>query len=138
MPTASPEHPILKLAEAGDVDGFLASELETRRLAWLPPWCRMILLEVSHRDEETARAIAVQVRAGLFAHWQEQGLTDRQVRLSGPQPAALPRLRGLFRFHLCVSAQKNLHPRQLVPNSLGIPAAQRGDVRVDVDAQSFL
>lgn len=136
--TASPEHPVLTLAEAGRVDDFLKTELETRKLAWLPPWSRMLLLEVALRGESEARTLADAVRAALIAHWQAQGFTERQVRLSGPQPAALPRLRGLHRFHLCISAMKSLHPSKLVPESLGIPASMRAKVRIDVDPQSFL
>ncbi|MCA2960397.1 MAG: hypothetical protein IOD12_09100, partial [Silvanigrellales bacterium] len=125
-------------ALAGRLEAFLNSQLELRELGWHPPACRQVLLEIKGRSEEKALEMAMRVRSLILEHWKNAGLQPDEVRIAGPVPATLERIREEYRFQICVSAQKSILPGRLVPHDLAIAREWQGNVRVDVDPFSFL
>lgn len=82
------------------------------------------------------------IRSELTTFWKEQQLNPEHVRLAGPYPAALEKIKNEYRFQLCISARKELHPGRLVPvirlaEHLK-PLGYDRFVRLDVDPYSFL
>ena len=131
-------HPVVEAALAGNVQSFLLNELEMRTLGWHPPLCRQILFEFHSKLESEALRLGNLVRAILVEHWQKRGLLPDEVRMCGPYPATLEKLREEYRFQLCVSAQKHLRPSHLVPEELSTRRELAGKMRIDVDPYSFL
>ena len=117
---------------------LLHSEIEGRTLAWHPPISRQILFEFELKNESEVNKLANEFRNRLISHWTELGLHKDEVRIAGPAPAALEKLRGKFRIHLCVSALKKHLPRTLVPKDILVEKMFLNKVRCDVDPQSFL
>lgn len=134
----SPQLQVVHDALAGRLDAFLDAQLELRELGWHPPACRQVLIEIRGRSEERAFESALQVRTHILEHWKNAGLKPDEVRIAGPVPATLERIREEYRFHICVSGQKAILPGQLVPRELISARAWQGAVRVDVDPFSFL
>ena len=131
-------HPVVDAALSGNVQSFLAGELEMRTLGWHPPLCRQILFEFHSKSESEALKLGNLVRAELVEHWKKRGLLPEEVRLCGPYPATLEKLREEFRFQVCISAQKHLRPQALVPQELPFRRELAGKMRIDVDPYSFL
>jgi primosomal protein N' (replication factor Y) len=131
-------HPVIHLALEGAVDRFLADELQMRQLGWHPPVCRQILIEMQHAKENLLMEQATAVQKELAQIWQSQNFTPADVRLTGPMPAVLSKLRGVHRVHLVISARRDIHPARLVPPELSTRKELLHIMRVDVDPFSFL
>lgn len=136
--TLVPEHPVMHLALQHDSEGFLVRELESRELGWHPPICRQILLEFSNKVEAVGFTLAQEFRNALVHHWQTNGIPPQKIRVVGPYPAALERLKDVYRFHICISMVKELHPKVVLPKEILFEKKFSGKVRCDVDPYSFL
>lgn len=131
-------HPVVNLALHGDVDRFLADELKMRQLGWHPPVCRQILIEMQHASEAHLMHLGALLQKELTTHWLSAGLTPQEVRLTGPMPAVLAKLKGQHRVHLVVSAKREIHPARLVPQDVLLRKEFQYVVKADVDPFSFL
>ena len=98
--TTSPDEPAIGFAAAHDYTGFSKGELAHRREAGYPPYstlARVILRGESYEDvHETAKAIAKLLR--------ESAVAKSNLRILGPAPAPIARLRGQHRFHLQIAS----------------------------------
>ncbi|MFO8059072.1 MAG: primosomal protein N' [Bacillota bacterium] len=94
--TASPDHPAIAGAAAGDLEGFYDRELAERRRAQYPPYVDLVRLVVTGDAEPMVQLWADELRRRL------EGLVggDGREQLLGPAPAPLDRLRGQYRWHL--------------------------------------
>lgn len=131
-------HPVIHRALEGAVDRFLTDELQMRQLGWHPPVCRQILIEMQHSNELFLQQQAAAVQKELARLWQAQALTPSDVRLTGPMPAVLAKLKGAHRMHLVIAARKEIHPARLVPLELTARKEYQNLIKVDVDPFSFL
>jgi primosomal protein N' (replication factor Y) len=131
-------HPVIHRALEGAVDRFLTDELQMRQLGWHPPVCRQILIEMQHSNEVFLQQQATAVQKELARLWQAQALTPSDVRLTGPMPAVLSKLKGSHRMHLVIAARKEIHPARLVPLELTSRKEYQNLIKVDVDPFSFL
>ncbi len=100
--TTSPDEPAIRFAAAHDYNGFARGELAHRREAGYPPFttlARVILRGESYEDvHETAKAMAKSLRES------EVTKSNSHVRILGPAPAPIARLRGQHRFHLQIAS----------------------------------
>jgi primosomal protein N' (replication factor Y) len=131
LQTHAPDHPVLQALIAGDRDGFLAQEIETRRRAALPPFGRLAGLIISARErgqaDQEARALVAAAPA------------RDDVQIIGPAEAPLSLLRGRYRRRILVKASRALPLQQVLRewlSAVDIPGAVR--VSVDIDPYSFL
>jgi primosomal protein N' (replication factor Y) len=95
--TFSPDHPAIAAAVTHDYEAFAARELPLRDVLRYPPAADMVRLVIRGPMADDVRSWADAVRLRL-----EQALSEAGVdaRLLGPAPAPLPKLRGLYRFHI--------------------------------------
>lgn len=131
-------HPVVGLALESAVDRFLTDELNMRELGWHPPVCRQILIEMQHSNELQLMQQAAAVQKSLTEAWQKHDLSPKDVRLTGPMPAVLAKLKGSFRVHLVIAARKDIHPAKLVPMELIGRKEYQHLMKVDVDPYSFM
>ncbi len=128
-----PEHPVLLAAAANDYLGFAGEELAMRRSALYPPYCRLLRVLLASEQEEplirTAQALAIRLRGAL--------LHDEQV--VGPAPCPLPKLRGLYRWHMLLKGPKVQDLTGIAQKEIATVRAA-GVVRIglDPDPQSLL
>ena len=131
LQTYMPEHPVMKALIAGDHEGFLKREADSRRERGLPPFGRLAALIVSGPDEDKVRACA---RALGRAAPRHDG-----VEVLGPAPAPLSILRGRHRQRLLVKAGHRIKVQDVLRHWLGaVPVPGGVRVQVDVDPYSFL
>lgn len=131
-------HALVNQALHAEVDSFLTEEIKMRRLGWHPPLCRQILIELHHANESRLLYVGNILQTELAKNWAGQGLTSDVVRLTGPMPAVLSKLKGQHRVHVVISAQRDLHPSRLVPQEVLQMRELQGMIRVDVDPFSYL
>ena len=96
MQTLAPEAPSIVHAAAHDSAGFLAGEIERRRLLRYPPFSHLIRVALRSESEARVEEAAARAAAGLAESLPEG--TD----LLGPAP--MFRVRGRYRRRLLVKA----------------------------------
>ncbi|HET9954614.1 MAG TPA: primosomal protein N' [Polyangiaceae bacterium] len=98
--TRNPEHPAIRCALQHDVKSFVAQELALREELEYPPFSRLVLLRVDAIDAARAQQAAIQVAKIA------RNSAPPEVRVVGPAPAPIPRLRGRYRFHVLLRAKE--------------------------------
>jgi len=125
--TFQPDARAIVHAARHDVSGFLAEELERRRVLGYPPFAHLVRIVVSGPEQADAMRALEELKAGLAGH-----------ELLGPAP--LLRLRGKHRAQLVAKAAQ---PRRIASQAARLLAAAAPAMRragltavVDVDPQS--
>ncbi len=95
--TMSPDEPVIQYAAQHDYDSFAREELAHRLEAQAPPYQVMARVIFRSLSEELVQAEARRITGILRQVTSEQQLP---VRILGPAPALLARLRKFFRYHL--------------------------------------
>ena len=135
-----PDHYALKFARRQDYAGFFSHEIEFRKLMSYPPYTRLIQIIVSHGTAATACDIAKQIGAALKAQCLGHDLTS-QVRILGPAPAPLEKLRGKFRYQILIKAKPACDAVSLLAAAYEELGARRVALKyssVDVDPLSLM
>ncbi len=109
--TSTPEHPAIRSAGRHDYEAFVRHELPIREALMYPPYGVVIRFVVrSHREEAAAAwagTLADRLRAAVTA-------AGEGMRVLGPAPAPIARLRDRFRWHLQVHGLDGERLRDLV------------------------
>lgn len=130
--TRQPGHPAIACAARHDVRAFVEQELEARRELEYPPFSRLALVRCDAVELELAEHAANQV-AKLVAR-----TGPSSVRVLGPAPAPLARLRNRYRFHVLLRAVER---GALRPGLLAVARSafdRKVRVAIDVDPVSML
>lgn len=131
LQTHLPEHPVMQALARGDKDRFLATELEERRFAGMPPFGRLAALILSGRDAQRVKAEARRLAQAAPA--------TEGVQLWGPAPAPLSLLRGRWRERILVRADTAIDlPAWLRGWLGGFRLPSQVGLQVDVDPYGFL
>ncbi|MGH7545827.1 MAG: replication restart helicase PriA, partial [Gemmatimonadota bacterium] len=128
--TALPEHYAIRHAVIHDYEGFAERELDERAEPWYPPHCRLANLVFSGADEPAVADAAIET-----GHRLRQRLEDAPgIRLVGPAPAPITRVRGRYRWHLLLKADspKTLGKTLRLAARPDGPARAR-DLRFEID-----
>lgn len=138
--TRRPEHYVFQAVRTLDYAGFYEQELEARRQSGYPPFTRLALVRLSGLSEEAVAREAKRVAAALQdAVSQDKDLATR-VRVLGPAPPGLARLKSRYRWQILLKsygrgplAQTLKHLHRLWPP----PRGTRLDLSVDIDPSSL-
>jgi primosomal protein N' (replication factor Y) len=129
--TYHPDHYAIRAVLNQDDEGFAREELRFRRVFHYPPYTRLIQLLVRDKNRDRAWAAISGLAADLAKHSFSRG-----VRLSGPAPAPLERLRGQWRFQLLARSADGRGLHRLMEEVL--PKNPAYDLVIDVDPQQLL
>jgi primosomal protein N' (replication factor Y) (superfamily II helicase) len=129
--TYHPEHYAIQAVLRQDDEAFAREELRFRRVFHYPPYTRLIQLLVLDKNRDRAWKEISGLAADLGKHPLSRG-----VRLSGPAPAPLERLRGQWRFQLLARSADGRGLHRLMEEVL--PKNPGYDLVVDVDPQQLL
>ncbi len=131
--TCSPDVPAITCAIHHDYEGFVASELPMRQGAGLPPFGRLARIMARGPEEGVVREYLEALTSAL------RDAAPPGVRLLGPAPAPVLKIRNLFRYHLRMHAatpkplQELLHT---IPATVPVPNGV--ELAIDVDPVSML
>jgi primosomal protein N' (replication factor Y) len=130
--TSTPDHPAIVAAAAHDYEAFVRSELPIRQTLLYPPFGSIVRMVVRSADEKAAADWAGHIVDRLrreVAAIQSSGEGGRDaggppaadavppppgIRVLGPAPAPIARLRDRFRWHLQVQGADGRQLRDLV------------------------
>lgn len=122
--TFSPDHPAIVTAAKHDYESFARQEIAIRREFSYPPWTVMMRLIVRGLRLADVAGFAEQLGDRLL---QFKEAASSKLRVMGPAPAPIARIRNRYRYHLLVLAVDD--------RSLQDAAAAIGDVNVPKDVQ---
>jgi primosomal protein N' (replication factor Y) len=111
--TSNPEHYSLRCAAAGDYEGFYAAELPSRKAFTFPPFAELAVLTRTDRDDVKAAASAREAAEGIASGLLRDGIEG--IRVMGPSPAFIHRLRGEYRWQLTLKGSGLERTRHLAP-----------------------
>jgi len=126
-----PEHYAIRAALEHDDAAFAEQELRFRRLFDYPPFTRMALIRIRHRDREKAWALSQEIAAAARRH-----PAAGRLRWTGPAPAPLERLKGEWRFQLAVRGPSGRDVRAAVGEA--VRGRNETGITVDVDPYQLL
>lgn len=129
--TFHPEHPAIRRAARHDVDGFAAEELAFRRSFFYPPFAQMASVVVASPDREKAESSARSIGEALAG-------SKAPLRISGPAPAPLERLKGRWRFQVLIRASERLAVLDALEAAIPERPPSGVQIAVDVDPQDLM
>jgi len=129
--TYHPDHYAIRAALDNDDAAFAAEEMRFRRAFHYPPFSRMVQILVRDKQRGKAEGFIGELAREVRKHPLSQG-----VRMTGPAPAPLERLRDRWRFQFLIRAESGRRLHRLLEAVL--PENPPVDLIVDVDPQQLL
>ena len=129
--TYYPDHPSVRLARHHDVTTFLSEELVFRRSFGYPPVTRLALVRFEAANESSCRGAAETAAMAVSP-------VPERVRLRGPAPAPLERIRNHWRWQLLLTAANRELLRELLEKIEGLALPKSVRRIIDVDPTSTL
>jgi len=115
--TSNPEHYSLRCAAAGDYEGFYAAELPSRKAFTFPPFAELAVLTRTDADDARAATVAREAAEELASGLLREGIEG--IRVMGPSPAFIHRLRGDYRWQVTLKGDGLERARHLAPRGRG-------------------
>lgn len=131
LQTFRPDHYVVQAVVRGDREGFLERELRFRELFGYPPTSYLARVLSENPNKNRAAALVGEVAEKLQPFAAERG-----IRLQGPAPAPMERLRGRWRFQLLVLSSSRRELRAALESALA--GRDRKSLQVDVDPLQLL
>lgn len=141
LQTFIPEHAVMQAIlqinnKNNDQDGreqFINTELEMRQMANMPPFSKLAALIVSAPSERLASDVAAMIARAV-------PYDNADIRVLGPAPAPLFKLRGQYRYRFLLQSLNNKLKIQLLISKLlvniAIPSGAK--VKIDIDPYNFM
>jgi primosomal protein N' (replication factor Y) len=115
--TSNPDHYSLRYAQAGDYQAFYRADLPSRQAFQFPPYAELAVLTYAHEDPERAVTVAREAADELASSLVREKVEG--VRLLGPSPAFIHKLRGDYRWQLTLKGADLDRVRPLAPRGRG-------------------
>ncbi len=136
--TFSPDHPAIIASSTHDYNGFAEGEMLQRRKFNYPPLGSVARIIIRGAVEKTTEAFAESLLKMLEAARDKLGA---EVRILGPAPPPISRLRGKYRFHILLQSTDN----RLLGQTIRLATAElhpppKEDIQfvVDIDPMDML
>jgi|SRR5579863_1095480 len=132
--TINPEHYAIRCAAAQNYEMFYAKEIEFRRLMWYPPFGALANVVVRAGREEEALT-----RSGALGRLLQPA--PEGVKVLGPAPAAVARLKNEYRFQMLLKTSSRARLGEILGELRRFAAAERwpaASLLIDVDPMTLL
>lgn len=130
--------PAIAWAQSHNYKMFAGSELESRELFQYPPYSQIIRVVVAGADPVAAES-ACERLAEEIGHQLEESIGLNDVKILGPAPCIIERLRNKFRFHLIIKNLAGEQGRKLIGGFLRAKRMPQDlQMAVDVGALDLL
>ena len=134
--TYYPEHYALRHAVRQDYEGFYSEEIRYRERLAYPPFFVLASIMIKHRDLAKAMRNATILRRSLDA-----ANSAHQVRILGPAPASLSRLKNEYRMQIILKSQSRRALRETLDIALADAESRGCDMRslfVEIDPVNLM
>ena len=131
--TSCPDVPAIALAMRHDYEGFVANELPEREKLGMPPFSRLVRMMARGPDEPIVRDYMDRLATAL------RESAPPSVKILGPAPAPVLKIRNLYRYHLRLTAP-GPRPLQELIHSVpqAVPPPSGVELAIDVDPVNML
>ncbi len=131
LQTYQPEHPVITAICAGNRDEFMASDMESRRSAKMPPFGQLIAVVIESDKENTLKKYCAQL--------SNIAPTLNGGKIMGPIAAQIYQIRNWYRMRFLVSGDARANLQPIVRNWLGkIKQPANVRIKIDVNPQNFM
>jgi primosomal protein N' (replication factor Y) len=132
--TLDPGNRCLRRIAEHDFFGFMEEELASREALGYPPFGKMMLLRLWGPKEERVRDAAALAAASL-----SEALAAGGVRLLGPAPSPIAKVKKLYRFQILLKMPEDFPVADVFPELLRPlrDAARRHGVRLEADVDPY-
>lgn len=127
--TYQPQHPIMKALVKHDRDAVMDIERQLRQQGGWPPYGQLAAILLDGVNESAVRS-AGQALA-------RSAPVDARLRVLGPAPAPLSKLRGQYRYRLLVKAQPGISLQRTLKAWLGNARFKGVRIKIDVNPYYF-
>jgi primosomal protein N' (replication factor Y) len=114
LQTLSPDSPCIRKAAEHDYEGFMKEELAAREAMGYPPYGRMLLLRLWGGRQD-----AVREAADLVARALSGPMSERGVRVLGPAPSPVARVKRRFHYQVLLVLPPGFPVGEVFPGLLG-------------------
>ncbi|MDQ6420832.1 primosomal protein N' [Paenibacillus sp. LHD-117] len=145
----APEHYAITTAQKHDYAAFLHEELRHRSVMGYPPYCRLVLVTMSHEQLALLSSVSEAFAAELRGLAEHEGLLvplatgmARALEVLGPVASPIPRMKDRYRFQCVVKYRGSIDVSAMIRRALvpfeEAPQQRRILFSVDVDPQVIL
>ena len=138
--TFHPDHFVFQAVQSQDYQGFAQQELETRRESGYPPFTRLALARLSGTPAEAVAQAATLLTTALKKAIARDKDLASLIRILGPAPPGLARLKGRFRWQLLLKSYGRpplLQALKLLRQHWSPPPKSKIDLTLDIDPMSL-
>src|SRR5208282_671836 len=128
--TYAPNHYSIRAAKDQDYARFMRRELQLRRDLMYPPFARLAMVRIEGAEPRLVRRVAEQVAKSLG-----RGSTPEGIRVLGPAPAPIERIKQRYRWQVMVKSRE-LKPMRAAIAAMRAevgPSAERDDIYLAID-----
>lgn len=136
--TFSPEHPAIQAASQHDYLKFVEDEMVNRRKFNYPPLGSVARIIIRGPLEDKTEAVADAILARLES---ARDLLGVEVRILGPAPPPIVRLRGKYRFHLLLQSTEAALVGETIRRALAdfkVDPKEEIEYLIDIDPMNLL
>jgi primosomal protein N' (replication factor Y) len=134
--TYYPEHYALRHAVNQDYEGFYLEEIRYRERLAYPPFFVLASIMIKHRDHTRA-----QTNANILRRALDSANPDRHVRVLGPAPATIARLKNEFRIQMILKSRSRRALREVLDIALADAESHGCEMRhvyVEIDPVNLM
>ncbi len=110
--TNNPDHECIRLACAQDYERFFEAEIRLRKLLVFPPFCDMVLMQLTSSEENELSRAAVRL-SERFSELTQKEFSDVPVVSYGPFEAPVYKVENKYRMRMIVKCRLNARSREL-------------------------
>ncbi|GAF07192.1 helicase PriA [Paenibacillus pini JCM 16418] len=145
----TPEHYSIVHASGHDYDSFVREELRHRRSLHYPPYCRLILVTLTHEQLPLLVRMAENMVTTLQGKAKQRGwygsldrLTSDAFEVLGPVASPIPRIKNRYRFQCMIKWRGNIDAvaltREAAEQLEDSAQGQKLLISIDVDPQMLM
>lgn len=129
--TYAPSHYAILAAAKHDYEKFYQEEIVARKELLFPPFINLVKITVRARNDDLASRVATELAESIKKNSDD-------VKVAGPAPAPISRIRGYFRYNILLKGKERLVMCELLKKVLGGFRKPHGVlIAVDVDPVSM-
>lgn len=135
----NPDHPCLDFVKTQDYAAFTNSELQNRKDFMYPPFNKIALIKVQSLHEHPANKYAHNL-VSLAKLWITKYSFYKDIKVGGPSPASLFKVRNKYRFQILIKAPDHKSLNHFCKELLNDKVKKAANIQcsVDIDPISFL
>lgn len=131
LQTYQPEHPVIQAIVKGDRDEFMLSDMESRKMAKMPPHGNLIAVIIEADKESVLKKYCEQLK--------EATPTFENGKIMGPIAAQIYQIRNWYRMRFLVSGDDKTYLQPVVKYWLSkVKQPVNVRVKIDVNPQNFM